>query len=304
SIHSSRHKSSQQSRTRREKDRESAMDAFLALLGDEIQDSSEETFTLFSQSHSTQDLGMLDPTAASVDITIGSRDFTITQSPGLLQSSREGGTTGAAVWRTSIFLAKWLDSTNNPLFAQGIIDASSTMMELGSGISGLTAGVLAPKIARVVATDQSYALKLLRQNIDSNQPTSRKKSAVPACQIDTLSLDWEQDDVPSFLSLHNLAIGVDILLASDCVYNYALIEPFVNVCAEICRIRKGTEHNGEQAERPTLCIIAQQLRQPDVFEQWLEGFMGRFRVWRVPDDSLGRDVDKGSGFCIHVGVLR
>ncbi|KAK6442255.1 Ribosomal protein lysine methyltransferase [Oleoguttula sp. CCFEE 5521] len=280
------------------------MDGFLALLGPEIEDAAEETFTLFSQDHASQDLGMLDPSAVTVDITIGTRDFTITQSPGLLQSNREGGTTGAAVWRTSIFLAKWLDSTKCPLFERGVLSKGSAVLELGSGISGLTASILAPNITRFVATDQPYALRLLRQNIDSNLPTSRKKLGTSKCQIDTLPLDWEQDDVPSFLSSHDLATGVDVVLASDCVYNYALIEPFVNVCAEICQTRKHAEHDGEQVERPTLCIIAQQLRQPDVFEQWLEEFMRKFRVWRVPEDLLGGGADRGKGFCIHVGVLR
>nr|OQO28056.1 hypothetical protein B0A51_08215 [Rachicladosporium sp. CCFEE 5018] len=281
------------------------MDAFLALLGPEIEDASEETFTLFSQSRSlSQDLGMLDPTATSVDITINNRDFTITQSPGLLQSNREGGTTGAAVWRTSIFLAKWLESTKCPLFEQRVLEKGSTVLELGSGISGLTASVLAPKITRFVATDQAYALKLLGQNIDSNVPTLRRKSAAPTYRIDILPLDWEQDDVRSFLSSHELSADVDLVLASDCIYNYALIDSFVDVCAEICQSRTHADEGGGQETAPTVCIIAQQLRQPDVFEQWLEEFMRKFRVWRVAEELLGGEVEGGKGFCIHVGVLR
>ncbi|OQO02666.1 hypothetical protein B0A48_12195 [Cryoendolithus antarcticus] len=280
------------------------MDGFLALLGPGIEDAAEETFTLFSQDHASQDLGMLDPSAVTVDITIGTRDFTISQSPGLLQSNREGGTTGAAVWRTSIFLAKWLGSAQCPLFEQGVLGKGSTVLELGSGISGLTASVLASKITRFIATDQAYALKLLRQNIDTNLPSARKKTTVSSCRVDTLPLDWEQDDVPSFLSSHDLSTGVEVVLASDCVYNYALIEPFVNVCAEICQTRQHAEQAEQRAERPTLCIIAQQLRQPDVFEQWLEEFMRKFRVWRLSEELLGGEADRGKGFCMHVGVLR
>jgi hypothetical protein len=40
-------------------------------------------------------LGFIDSRAASVDVSVADRDYTIHQSPTVLSSSRAGGTTGA-----------------------------------------------------------------------------------------------------------------------------------------------------------------------------------------------------------------
>lgn len=77
---------------------------------------------------------MRDPTAVTVEIDIAGHDYTIKQSPGLLQSNIQSGTTGAAVWRVSVAFAEWLVSRNNPLFAHGVLKSTtSTVIELGSG---------------------------------------------------------------------------------------------------------------------------------------------------------------------------
>jgi hypothetical protein len=112
--------------------------------------------------------------------------------------------------------------------------------------------------------------------------------------------------------------GFDILLACDCIYNDALIGPFVQTCADICRFRPASAHisakpNVDRAQsspisepllRPTICIIAQQLRSADVFESWLQQSMEEFRVWRVKDEILGKDLRGGSGYVVHMLVLK
>ncbi|KAL2120415.1 hypothetical protein VTJ04DRAFT_4442 [Mycothermus thermophilus] len=127
----------------------------------------------------------------------------------------------------------------------------------------------------------------------------------------------------------------DLVFACDCVYNEALIEPLVSTCAEACRLRSvaaGPEPGydssssaddsddpdrrgrgeGEHAEvlAPTVCLVAQQLREPSVFEAWLECFSKQFHVWRVPEEMLklpgqvGPGLGLRSGFAVHVGVLK
>jgi len=110
--------------------------------------------------------------------------------------------------------------------------------------------------------------------------------------------------------------GFDILLACDCIYNDALISPFVQTCVDICRFRPTfaqPESNADQVEslmisesplKPTLCIISQQLRSPDVFENWLRESMVEFHVWRVKDEVLGKDLRGGSGYVVHMLLLR
>lgn len=53
-----------------------------------------------------------------------------------------------------------------------------------------------------------------------------------------------------------------------------------------------------------MCVVAQQQRMPDVFETWLREAMRVFRVWRVADEVLGGKLGVGSGYLVHVLVLR
>ncbi|KAJ3503883.1 hypothetical protein NM208_g16423 [Fusarium decemcellulare] len=76
----------------------------IAQLEPEVEDPEEgklkvpdfqQTFVLYAQPIPSLDLGFIDPRAASVDVSVAGRDFTIHQSPAVLSSSRAGGTTGA-----------------------------------------------------------------------------------------------------------------------------------------------------------------------------------------------------------------
>lgn len=94
----------------------------------------------------------------------------------------------------------------------------------------------------------------------------------------------------------------DAVIACDCIYNDALIEPLVQTCIDVCKLR-GLELEGD-GHTPTLCIVAQQLRSAEVLEGWLKSFYRAFRVWRVPDEELIDGLKSDSGFVIHVGILR
>ena len=100
--------------------------------------------------------------------------------------------------------------------------------------------------------------------------------------------------------------GVDAVVVCDCVFNYALIQPLVQTCVEICSVRPIRAPHAEEAglSHPSLCIIAQQLRQPEVFREWLQAFMSSFHVWRLPDSVLSDNLQQGSGFVLHAGILR
>ena len=94
----------------------------------------------------------------------------------------------------------------------------------------------------------------------------------------------------------------DAVIACDCIYNDALIEPLVQTCIDLCRLRKLEDQ--EEANRPTVCVVAQQLRSAEVFEGWLKAFYKAFRIWRVPDEGLIDGLRSNSGFAIHIGILR
>lgn len=257
---------------------------------------------------------MIDPKTSQLDLSIAGRDFTIKQSPGVLQSSRGGGTTASAVWQSSVRAAEWLAAPDNALFGQHLLNASSHVLELGAGISALVPCVLSPRVAAYLATDQAYALKLLQENLDGNLGSplrgqkGRKISTKPmeaSPKVQVVPLDWETTDAPSLLKAYGFDNGVDVVLSCDSIYNYALVEPFTQTCADLCSMRDTqSESDGEAAVEPTMCVVVQQLRQPEVFEEWLETFMGRFEVWRLPDNVLTADLSEGSGFAVHLAMLR
>ncbi|BCS18229.1 S-adenosylmethionine-dependent methyltransferase [Aspergillus puulaauensis] len=345
--------------------------SFLSVIGQEIEDADEESFLLFSQDIPSSNLGFVDSKATSVDISIHNQEYTIHQSPTLLSSSRAGGTTGAVLWKITPLFAEWLSNQpSNPLWTHSILRPSSTVVELGCGISALTALTLSPLLephgngnGHYIATDQEYVHRLFRQNLLSNPPrpsasASTKKSksqskgkkgqkysttntntntntggtedqsTTPHQNITFTSLDWETDHPETLKqqiqhqsttpSQDNGAdeeedndSGFDLLLSCDCIYNEALISPFVRACAEIARLRPIFSSNPEesssyqrQQKKPTICIIAQQQRSPDVFEAWLRETMRYFRVWRVADDVLGQRLGVGSGYLVHVLVLK
>ncbi|TKA75886.1 hypothetical protein B0A49_03234 [Cryomyces minteri] len=305
------------------------MDVFLSALGEEVEDPEEESFLVFSQTiPSALDLGIVDPKIPILDITVAGRDLSIHQSPTVLSSNRKAGTTGAVVWKVTPLFADWLADTKNILFRSSILGTASTVLELGCGVSGIVSVTLAPLVRRYIATDQDYVFKLLKQNIAQNAKQSsvtkakssrggRGKTASTAqterinTDIEALALDWELDSLSALSEVltqqtksgtEDVPPGVDAIVACDCIYNDALIEPFVSTCTDICRLR--TVSSSKDAVKPTVCIIAQQLRTAGVFEAWLKRFHRDFRVWRLPERLSSRGLGENSGFVVHVGVLR
>ncbi|KAJ9235473.1 hypothetical protein DTO169E5_6189 [Paecilomyces variotii] len=156
-----------------------------------------------------------------------------------------------------------------------------------------------------------------------NKPTATAagtKGTSPQNNITFTTLDWELD-APSTLkgtiqteqlpsssyssSSETPDLGFDLLISCDCIYNESLVAPFVRTCADICRLRPAYVSDAEDAgSRPTVCVIAQQQRSPDVFETWLRETMRYFRVWRVSDEVLGKKLQAGTGYLVHVLLVR
>lgn len=123
-------------------------------------------------------------------------------------------------------------------------------------------------------------------------------------RINFTTLDWETDEVTPSLTGSGEVHSFDAVVACDCVYNYALVSPFVQTCVDACRLRSTDDAFTGDDSRPCICVIGQQLRNDEVFESWLETFHASFRVWRVPDDALPEDLRSSAGFVVHIGVLR
>jgi predicted nicotinamide N-methyase len=219
------------------------------------------------------------------------------------------------LWEISPLLAEWLLSPDNVLFQQGALSGGSVVLELGSGIGGVVAMAMGTRVARFLATDQAYVLRGLERNLERNaallmtpeqhRPGGRRgrrpRTAKPEMRsehgIECLELDWETSSICSLPELLGEGAHLDAVLACDCIYNESLIEPFVRTCSELCSL-------SDRADRPTFCLIAQQIRSPDVLEEWLKAFSAKFKVWRLTDELLTEELRSGSGYVIHFAVLR
>ncbi|KAM6482418.1 hypothetical protein HDV62DRAFT_43549 [Trichoderma sp. SZMC 28011] len=289
------------------------VEQLISQLEDEIQDPEEETFLLYANDIPSQGLGFIDSHASTLELQLSGRDLTIHQSPGVLASSRKGGTTGAVLWKITPAFAEWLASPSNPLF-RTVLTPSCSIIELGCGISPLNALTLSPKISRYILTDQPYVQKLVLQNLAENQPskshagkskrgTNKSSSSSPlnaGADIHFQVLDWETSQVTPSLTNSPSVSSFDAIISCDCVFNYALIQPFIQTCVDICKLR---QRDGNQA-LPTLCIVAQQLRNDDVFNSWLVAFKEHFRVWRMPGGMMPAELRPEAGFVVHVGILK
>lgn len=234
------------------------------------------------------------------------------------------------LWKITPLFAHWISSPSNPLRAHSILSPESAVAELGCGISALVALTLAPTVQHYIATDQEYVRRLFRTNLDANTSPSTApkqkqkskskstKSPIPSTSnITFTTLDWELDQ-PGLLkscietsqprSADGEDLGFDLLLSCDCIYNEALVPPFVRTCAELCRLRPryedGEDADVEPGKRPTVCIVAQQQRSPDVFETWLRETLRVFRVWRLSNDILGDELKGGTGYLVHLLLVR
>ncbi|OTB03340.1 hypothetical protein M426DRAFT_23903 [Hypoxylon sp. CI-4A] len=275
-------------------------------------ESHFKTFLLFSQEIPSQNLGFVNPHSTTLDLNIAGKDYVIHQSPTIL--NRPGSTTGAVVWKITPLVADWLASSRNPLWTSAILSPSSTVLELGCGISGLVGLVLAPLLTRYVLSDQSYVSRLVEKNIDENshlanpkQPGlgSKRKGKPPIThsKVDLRfhPLDWELDEVTPSLTGNENVKSFDMVIACDCIYNDTLIQPLVQTCADACRLRLVDEG---AADKPAVCLVAQQLRDPEIFEAWIKEFSRHFRVWRVPDSALTKELRSNPGFVVHLGILQ
>ncbi|ATY64635.1 Cytosine deaminase FCY1 [Cordyceps militaris] len=302
---------------------------FASILEPEIEDPEEETFLLYSQPIPSSNLGFVDPRASTVEARVGGADYTIHQSPGVLSSNRAGGTTGAGTTArppSSISPKKRANTKETcapPPPGQLSLPRLAAVSRRHLGRAGarvrhLAAQRLCARAARRLAHADGPGVRAAvraAQPRRKHRPVSDRRARRtqiqtrqaaplrPASNIAFATLDWETDSLPARRSY-------DAVLAVDCVYNYALIPPLVQTCAEACRRRAQQQQeeeaggDGGSGPRPSLCIVAQQLRNDDVFRTWLAAFVDAFYVWRVPDDKLPEALRPSAGFVVHIGILR
>ncbi|EXJ54397.1 hypothetical protein A1O7_09736 [Cladophialophora yegresii CBS 114405] len=277
-----------------------------AVLEFPIEDASEETFHCFSQKIPSNNLGFLDSKTDVLEIEVAGCDYTIIQSTGLLNSRREEGTTGAVLWKITPLVAAWLASAP-PLLAE-VLHQNAIVVELGCGVAGLIGLVLARFVQCYILTDLDYILKHVKENIianaaalENNKKATKRRSGQKGTAADhvlrMLPLDWECDYAQNLETVLPAGSPIDLILLCDCVYNEYLVGALVQTCADACRL-------GSSRIKPTVVLIAQQLRVDTVFELFLDSLMKEFNVWRVPDAHISAELRPGSGYAVHLAMLK
>ncbi|KMU79419.1 hypothetical protein CISG_07850 [Coccidioides immitis RMSCC 3703] len=305
-------------------------------LGNPVEDAEEEAFLLFSQDIPSQNLGFINSQSHTVEVSVLNRDLTIHQSPTVLSSSRAGGTTGAgstsqrfsklaaespAFWHLpSSFRRKYIATDQEyvrKLFQENLeenhhVTRRHTVQEDQSTDRNRQhrRGSQKPRhksypgsANRSPAESQSRSRTrhVTHSSTSSRSPTARGESGG---KVEFVPLDWETDTLSSITGV--VEDGFDLLLSCDCIYNDALISPFVQTCVDIARLRPSlAAHTSASADqgredlahgKPTICIIAQQLRSHEVLENWLRESLAEFAVWRVRDKVLeAAGLGSGSG---------
>ncbi|EGW33399.1 uncharacterized protein SPAPADRAFT_71250 [Spathaspora passalidarum NRRL Y-27907] len=265
-------------------------------------DIDDHIFELYSEGAPPSNLGYVDRSSNTIEISLPQTgiDLKIKQSLTELSSTKKtSSTTGFLCWWSSVFLVDWLSTSN----VTKLLSKSSTVIELGAGVGGICASVLAGKVKRYTATDQKHILKLLKENIESNITTpyvsstltngssskskKDKKDTLPI--VDVLEFDWEEleQGMHNYHELTSNSGPPDIILACDTIYNEYLIPHFVNTM----KMLLGAE---------SIAIVALQLRDSITIESFIRYVIidAGLRMSTVSSHMLSGQLRSGYGVYI------
>lgn len=148
--------------------------------------------------------------------------------------------------------------------------AYTSVLELGSG-TGVLAALLGPLSKSWTATDIFSLLPLIDKNIKRNWPAKTN------AKVEVRELDWTWSRKELERNLPSSGEPWDLVVAVDCLYNEALVQPFVDTLDALpCRA----------------VIVVSELRSSDVMQLFLERWLasGRWQIWRVGDGTNERGL--------------
>lgn len=176
----------------------------------------------------------------------------------------EDGGTGLNVWDGAMLLTRYIEKVPNIVKNKKVIELGS-----GCGVVGIAAAICGCK--QVVMTDLSYALPLMRTNVDRNK-SAWKDNVIVSCK----ECDWfNPPNVDELLLDQNCEIiksnYPDVILVADCVWISSLIAPLLHTLKQ---------YTSESTE----VFITYQQRGREAHEMFMEGVHEHFDV--VDVDTL------------------
>ena len=145
-----------------------------------------------------------------------------------LSENESQSATGAVVWNTSVVVAAWLEA--NRACARSWMSGTGSgggAVELGAGCGACSAmmSLVLQHCGRVVATDREEMLPLLSANVRKNVALARGATSVAP-------LWWGDAKLTAAIEP-----PFDIVVATDCVYDYEIIAPLLACLDDISHAR-------------------------------------------------------------------
>jgi predicted nicotinamide N-methyase len=170
----------------------------------------------------------------------------------------EDGGTGFNVWDGAMLLTRYIEKIPSKVKNKRVIELGS-----GCGVTGIAAATCGCK--EIVMTDLSYALPLMRENVERNKIAWQGKDVVVNCK----ECDWFQPPpIDQLLNNQNYNEGKcdypDVILVADCVWISSLVAPLLQT------LKKYT--NGS-----TEVFITYQQRGKEAHDMFMEGVHKLFR---------------------------
>ncbi|KAK6461812.1 putative cytosine deaminase FCY1 [Scheffersomyces coipomensis] len=259
-----------------------------------IESAEDHIYEIYSirAAPSGQDLGYVNKSKHEIQISldISEIDLTIKQSLSSLSSAQSS--TGFVCWQSATYFLDWLIGFESGPFYSMFNNKNSnlTVVELGTGVSGICASILGPRVARYIATDQKHILKLLQENIndnvvmvDSKKSTKKSTKIPPPHKIEVIEFDWEDIDQGLYncQSLGQSSSLPDIIIACDTIYNHYLIPHFINALKSLM-------------SSTTIALVALQMRDPVTLEDFISQLLrSDLKVYVIPDHMLTERLQKG-----------
>ncbi|CAN3373712.1 hypothetical protein DIURU_005515 [Diutina rugosa] len=235
-----------------------------------ITDVDEHVFELYTECgpEENQNLGYVDRSSDLVQVELADgTDLTIRQS--WSEVIHNESSTGFICWKASVNLVDWW--SDGPL--SQLLTADTMVVELGAGVGGILASQLARKCRSYVATDQKSILKLLQANLRENGASAQVKVA---------EFDWEYVEHGVYSVREVESDPIDVVLASDTIYNEYLVPHFIEAAHAILRPQG-------------VAVVAVPLRHPELIDCFVAEAIerNRFVVRAVPSQKLSEALRRG-----------
>lgn len=274
-------------------------------------DIDSHVFELYTRRapEDNQNLGYLNRDQEILEVQLKSdpgRTLLIHQSFSNLSSGVQSSSTGFLCWSSSLLLAEWIIGEEkcpiNKLFRE---KSNLAVLELGSGIGGILASLLGPRVKTYVASDQKHILRLLRENFEANaypgsyvtegsetetknskQNTRSKRTKLKSplrnpSRVEFIEFDWEEPEQGTS-NYDKLKVDrPDLIIATDTIYNEYLIPHFIESVKKMLGDSSGL-------------VLAVQLRDELVLELLLIQLQhSLLRLFNFPEHLLSRCLSKG-----------